>query len=369
MMRRTFAGLAAVGLALGFLGDTAYATEYTLTTLQSVGVGPDVAAGINASGEIVGSSVGFDVANAVVWSPTGNATVLTGENGNYSEASGINDSGEIVGSSLLVNNMGNDLDIQAVLWSTTRSRPTVLTGLGGNESYANGINASGQIVGFSSPTGSATGHGDATRWDSTGQLTILPGLGGTISLAEAINASGQIVGLSFLPGDAKAEAVMWDSTGHLTVLPGLGGTISGANAINASGESVGFSWTPGDAEHAVEHAVIWTSSGMLTDLSTYLVGLGAGAVATGINDAGDIVGYSYNTAQCCGERSTAEAWLLTPAATGSVPEPASICLVVVATSALFIAGWLRRRATNPRLEHAPYHVTVPEPRARNADCG
>jgi hypothetical protein len=80
MRRRTFAGLAAVGLALGFLGDTAYATEYTLTTLQSVG-SLNYAAGINASGEIVGHSISLtgrdsEVVNAVMWSPAGNATVL-----------------------------------------------------------------------------------------------------------------------------------------------------------------------------------------------------------------------------------------------------------------------------------------------------
>ena len=70
-----------------------------------------------------------------------------------------------------------------------------------------------------------------------------------------------------------------------TLLPTLGGTDSYANGINDSGQVVGFSYTAGNA---ARHATLW-DSGAITDLGT--LG-GKHSQAHGINNSGQVVGCS-----------------------------------------------------------------------------
>ena len=73
----------------------------------------------------------------------------------------------------------------------------------------------------------------------------------------------------------------------------LGGLFSYANGINNIGQVVGYSYTTGDAEqHAFISAPNPTGAGQLTDLGT--LG-GTYSEARGINDSGQVVGLANTT--------------------------------------------------------------------------
>src|SRR5258708_8678539 len=78
---------------------------------------------------------------------------------------------------------------------------------------------------------------------------------------------------------------MWTSSGGMQDLGNLGGDgNSEALGINDNGQVVGYSFTPSN-----EHAFVWTQTGGMQDLGT--LG-GSISVATGINATGNVVGYS-----------------------------------------------------------------------------
>lgn len=101
--------------------------------------------------------------------------------------------------------------------------------------------------------------------------------------ALAVNASGQVVGFASFDGTTVHAAIYSD--GQLTDLGTLGGDHSQAVAINSSGDAVGHS----TLANGLTHATLW-SNGQVIDLGT-LPG-GATSYATGINDAGQITGWS-----------------------------------------------------------------------------
>jgi len=101
--------------------------------------------------------------------------------------------------------------------------------------------------------------------------------------ALAVNASGQVVGYASFNGSTTHAAFY--SGGQLTDLKTLGGDFSEAVAINATGDTVGDS----QLANGLTHATFW-SNGQVIDLGT-LPG-GATSYAAGINDAGEITGWS-----------------------------------------------------------------------------
>lgn len=103
------------------------------------------------------------------------------------------------------------------------------------------------------------------------------------AFGKAINASGQVTGSYSFDGSTTHAAL--SSGSQLTDLGTLGGDFSEAVAINASGQVVGDSML----SNGLTHATLW-SDGQIIDLGT-LPG-GATSYATGINDAGQITGWS-----------------------------------------------------------------------------
>jgi probable HAF family extracellular repeat protein len=179
---------------------------------------------------------------------------------------GINDSGEVVGTS------GNCTlgPIEAVLWRN--GTPINLGTLGGAVfNIAFGINNRGQVVGQSNLPGDTTHH--AFRWQDgvMTDLGTLPGIPG--SLAPSINNKGQVVGFSD-DFNGNTVALLWQDgtmTDLNTLIPAdspwflleaLGindrGQIAGYGLLTAKGEVHAFVATPcGEEEH--DHSECETS--------------------------------------------------------------------------------------------------------------
>src|SRR5262249_7052871 len=193
-----------------------------------------------------------------------------------------NDAGQVAGVSY-----GSNMDQRAFLYS--EGAMTDIGGLPGADfSGAHGINAAGQVIG-NSPFPDSTGGGYIRAFLYTdGILTDLGTLGGMNSESQGVNAGGQVVGVSdtldathgFLYGDGDLA--------DLGTLPGYTG--STAKGVNSSGQVVGEA----DAG-SVAHAFLYRD-GAMVDLND-LIPEGSGWMltdATGINDAGQIVGQGTN---------------------------------------------------------------------------
>ena len=262
---RTLCGvtLAAFTLAVPAAAQSPYG--YSIIDL-----GPGIAHGINASGQVAGQSSkqGAFSFHAVRW--TGNIPTDLGTlaGGSASEGLAINASGQVAGDS-----RRSPYDItHATLW--TRTTATDLGTLGGTTSYAEGINNKGQVAGYAE-----TAHDDfhAFRY-SGGTMTDL-GAG----IAYGINASGQVAGNARVNGSADNHAVRWTGTTP-TDLGTLGGNDSYARAINDSAQVTGISYLADYSQHAFR-----SSDAGMTDLGTL-----GGVVSEGygINNAGVVVGDS-----------------------------------------------------------------------------
>ena len=239
----SFTALIAVALS-----SAAYATQYTVMPLGTLGGTSTTVTGINSTGELVGESLnsaGND--NAFLYS-NGVLTNLGTLGGSASQAFGINSSGQVVGQS--TNSAGN---WNAFLYSN--GAMTNLGTLGGAFSYAVGINSTGQVVGGSTSSGN-----EYAFLYSNGAMTNLGTLGGAFSQANGINSSGQVVGwadnsagsqnaflysngvmqnLNNLLGSASSEYTLTSAVGI-----NKNGQIAVNGTITATGQSMGFLLTP-----------------------------------------------------------------------------------------------------------------------------
>jgi probable HAF family extracellular repeat protein len=284
-----YAGLLVAPLA-------AFAQNYNLIDLGTLGGVNSYGLGINESGTIVGYS---DIAavpsvyHGVIWSGSSKVdlgTILGGAptTGNSSAALSINDSGQVVGQSAANSIFAGSTVRTLHAFVYTPGVPTGvtkdLTSVDTVLAQANAINASGTIVGVSTDPSFKL---KAALFNGDGTFQVLGSASAVQSAANGINASGVIVGHSYLDANTAHAAVFKPGVSSFTDLGTLGGANSSATAVNDSGVIVGAS----DVSPGIKHAAVFSTTGSPVDLG----GLGGtNSIAYGINLKGDIVG-SFST--------------------------------------------------------------------------
>jgi probable HAF family extracellular repeat protein len=325
------------GVAVGFITDASgkqTPVSFNGQTASLPGLGQ--ANGINDAGTMVGATYVNNTWTIAEWS-NGQATNVQGLTGLAGSATGINNAGQIVGGYLVAPNQTN-----AFLWNNKNGTLTNLGTLnGGTSSTATAINAAGQVVGNSF---SALGTSSAFFWNGS-SMTSLCSSCSKSNWANALNSSGTAVG-TFINSSGYMNAAEY-SSGAAVDLGTLGGTLSAGYGIDDSGDVVGYSYT---ANNAASHAFLY-SNGVMMDLNN-LLSVASGwtiTAAYGFNDLGDIVGVGTLNGQTYAvslDPSQTAAFIAAANLPMSVPEPAP--LLLTAGGLLFIGTrfWRRRNRTS-----------------------
>ena len=266
---------------------------YTLTDLGTLGGWYSYANNLNDRGMVVGVSLtATDVERAFVWTPDGpNGSGTMHDLGtlpgwDHSGAYAINNHGDIAG---YVLNAAATLS-RPVRWNRLPSGDyaiEALEHLGGHKGAADAINSQGDLVGADCPPEKKS---HIMIWSKQGNRN-LGDMGGAAAFAYDINDQGQLaVNHHPILGDpVTSVAYVWSEQGGFRPIGTLGGTgpQDGATAwgINNHGDIAGYSSTPA----SFDHAFLWTERGGMEDLGT----LGGDySFAYDITGGGDVVGES-----------------------------------------------------------------------------
>jgi probable HAF family extracellular repeat protein len=305
-----------IPLVLALLVPIAGAQTYTVTDL-----GPLSPAAINTWGQVVGEYNG----HAFMWTRSQGLRdlgILPG--GTFSRATAINDLGTIAGTAdglgVSIPYFGdgspqqcNELT-QPFLWTLAKGmQPLGTVQIFGEEwwcrfpFHGTGINNLGQVIGFNYEIG--TTYQFEFTWNRRSGMKLFGG-SWPPSSADDISNTGQIVGQNSTSWKfGGGHAASWKN-GLATDLGTLGpavdlsfGYSSLASGVNDLGQIVGWSTTAPSvyglclldnvSGDCAIHAVLWTAAGSIRDLGT-LPG-DADSVATKINVFGQVIGSSGNT--------------------------------------------------------------------------
>ena len=388
----TTTGLNASGVVVGFSnvptlnsGGITVSSPHAFTTgaggARDMGLLPytpgtvagSYARGINDSGLIVGygttavpaasTKANFNhafISNGTTFTDIGTLgpSTLTLANGvttaNNSIAYGVSNSGYVAGYGTNAQN-GAATAVTFHAFRFNSNTETALSGAddlgvlaGGTSSYGYAVNNAGTVVGRTTLGGTTDYH--AFRDNLNGTMQDLGTLKG-YSEGLAINSAGTIVGDSYDgAGSTGAQEAYRLTVGENSIttadklFPGTGahvGTIgSSATGINDAGIIVGYFNVDTTLSGYTYHAFVYGNQGydvnnyQKYDLNNYLLN-GTGwtlQYAEGINSAGQIAGYGTIN-------GATHAFLLTP--TSAVPEPGSVGLCI--GLAVAGAGFVRRR--------------------------
>jgi probable HAF family extracellular repeat protein len=297
--------------------------HYSITDLGTLGGRFSLAVGLNNQGVVVASSNlsgnevgGNQTVHVFRWHDGAktNLGTLGGPQSIVGFNNPINNSGVITGNSNISTPDPNGEDFCGIgftliclpfVWQ--KGVMTALPLLGGNNGLAGGINSRGQIVGVAEtavtdPCSFAFLQVEAVIWQN-GQVEELPPFpGDSIGNAIANNDKGEVVGATGCQATNTVRAVLWPDgpNGGVIDLGNLGsGAFNLAFGINNRSQIVGQSPLPDNTLHAF----LW-QDGVMNDLGS-LPGL-PGSEANGINDHGQVVGFSFDAN---GDESSNVAWI------------------------------------------------------------
>lgn len=224
--------------------------------------------GINNAGSAVGMN--YTLTEGYIWHADGSREDI----GQW-WTTGINASGQVSGSSY----RWDGRDEAAIYHQGVITR---LGRLGGRSSHANAINDAGQVTGSADISDAGPIH--AFRWEA-GVMTDLGTLGGVFSVGTAINGQGHVAGIA-QDGAGSYDAFVHDGLAMKRVPPTTGGQyFSTVAGLNRHGEVVGNSGTG---------ALLHARNGKTYRLIELLDASGDGweevVTADAINDAGQISG-------------------------------------------------------------------------------
>ena len=244
--------------------------------------------GLSGAGHTAGSYFGLaGQRRGFVW--RGGSLLDIGTLAGVSQASAVNEAGTAVGYSVDTQNRQ-----RAVVFSNS-ALADLGTLQGGTHAAANDINSTGWVVGMSERRFGADTYQRASLWRN-GQVLDLGTFGGEYSEASALNDAGQVVGWAWTPFPQRRQhAFLWSDATGLVDLGTLGGVDSMAADINDQGVVVG---SARDAQQQLR-AFKWTPQGGMLNLGAPPSAFESSAAA--VNDAGQIVGNSFNAVECRNE--------------------------------------------------------------------
>jgi probable HAF family extracellular repeat protein len=275
---RTFVGIACLLAAASF---PLSAQEYRIVELGTLGGPGSIAVAISENGIISGwAMLPSGEWHAVIWDRSGIVDLGTPPGAIESRANAANEFGQVAANAE-VGPQSQGYLVENGIWTPIGNLP------GTSESRANDIDSGGRIVGSSyTPDGVSR----AIIWDA-GVLTDLGTLFSTAS-AVAINEAGQVVGVADIglpAGGQEFRGFLWEN-GQMTALDPLPGDFrSSAADINEVGQICGRSTNAGSPPYflSVDSAVLW-ENGTVIDLGS-VPGYGLNS-ASAINNHGQVVG-------------------------------------------------------------------------------
>jgi probable HAF family extracellular repeat protein len=227
-------------------------------------------------------------ANAEVLYTVTNLGLLRGtpDDNRPDRAQGINNRGDVVGSSYP---SGTGATGKGFVYYGADGRLINLGTLAGDtaagaSSTAYDISDNGWVV--------ATNGSNAFAWsddngDRTAQTSELRGLGtptnGTNAVPRSINNAGQVAGYT---NTGISAAWRWQSNQFVVINSGVATGINDAGQVVGSLSGAAWRWTDTDNDNAADSAEIAT-------ISKTIFG-GSSSTATGINSSGQVVGYAKN---------------------------------------------------------------------------
>ncbi|MEX2154381.1 MAG: hypothetical protein WD825_13660 [Gemmatimonadaceae bacterium] len=200
------------------------------------------ASDISDDGTVVGSwlTTGGEP-RAFVWTQAAGMRDLSAPGFELVQAAGVNGSGEVVGSAI----NSSTRVLRALIWSPSGEARELVEGTLPDdwESVASAINSFGHVAGVSW-TGNSPQR--AFRWigeSGMRDLGVLPGM--DWSVARDISGQGHVVGVSGVNGSAVGHAFIWTEADGMRELNGFAASDraeSAAFGVNFYGRVVGYSW-------------------------------------------------------------------------------------------------------------------------------